>query len=293
MVVASTITMTDAQRDGDRPFGGGPNGDRAGFPGSLELEHVNKTCDASFACEIRGHHGGGNEEKKEGIFVCRETYHPITGDSQVRARCIASDKAFETDECGCCGEDCPEAPDFQSITCENQENNITSNGGGARPSRGSQDGTRRYLVGADGSRGDGPGGDRGGSDRIPKDAVVVCRELYNPYTGVPSPVTIPIRPDHSLAGDTCGCCNNECPEGGTSNGSQVFERPDQVELDWCAVDDIVNCTLPGRRGQDGEKEQQQQQGVFVCRSMTNMLTGEQESQPLCIPTDRAWETDDC
>eukprot|EP00980_Cylindrotheca_fusiformis_P029497 scaffold23491_cov154-Cylindrotheca_fusiformis.AAC.2 len=128
--------------------------------------------------------------------------------------------------------------------------------------------------------------------------VVVCRELYNPYTGVLTPVTIPIHPDHSLAGDTCGCCNSKCPE---EVGSQIFERPDQVELDWCAADSIVNCTLPSRRGHrhgrgrghDDDDEEEEEQGVFVCRSMTNMLTGAEERQPLCIPTDHAWETDDC
>eukprot|EP00980_Cylindrotheca_fusiformis_P031223 scaffold26018_cov152-Cylindrotheca_fusiformis.AAC.2 len=300
-VAASRTTMTNAQ-PGDRPFGGGPHGERAGFPGFFELEHVNKTCDAAFACDIRGargHHAGG--EKASGIFVCRETYHPITGDSQVRAKCIASDKAFETDDCGCCGEDCPEELDFQSITCENQENITISSdgGGGGRPSKGEDhNGPPRYLVGGrEGGRrdGGGPEGGRGGSSGgrgNPKDAVVVCRELYNPYTGVLTPVTIPIRPDHSLAGDTCGCCNNECPGGGVR--SEFFKRPDQVELDWCATDDIVNCTLPGRRGHGpNDDEEEEQQGVFVCRSMTNMLTGDQESQPLCIPTDRAWETDDC
>jgi hypothetical protein len=110
-------------------------------------------------------------------------------------------------------------------------------------------------------------------------------------------VTIPISPEKSLDGDICGCCNSECPE---EIGSQIFERPDQVELDWCEANEVTNCILPRRHhhGQDedegeGDEDDAEEQGVFVCRSMANMLTGVAESQPLCIPTDRAWETDEC
>lgn len=256
----------------DRPFNGGAFGDRAGFPG-FEPEYITKTCDAEFACERRN-----NDET--GILVCRETYHPITAASQTRVKCIDSEKAFESDECGCCGDVCPEELDFLPITCPDQDIAISRSGGG-------RDG-HRFLGRGGGQGGQGGRGGGHGGGRVPEDAVVVCRELYNPFTGVLSPVTIPIDPEKSLEGDDCGCCNNECPD---EVGSQIFDRPDQVELDWCAADETVNCTLHGRRGgNDGEEEEQ---GVFVCRSMTNVLTGVEESQPLCIPTDRAWSTDDC
>jgi hypothetical protein len=120
--------------------------------------------------------------------------------------------------------------------------------------------------------------------------VFVCRDLYNPFTGEPTKVTVPIRPDHALEGDTCGCCDGVCPE----RGDKAFPRPDAIELDWCAADTITTCTLPKRKRQEDLSEgEDDRQGVFVCRSMANMLTGVAESQPVCIPSDNAWETDQC
>jgi hypothetical protein len=287
----SVLSLVLATSHAQRPFGGGPLGDRAGFPG-IQPDFVTKTCDAAFACNRRNN--------EQGIFVCRETYHPITADVQTRAECIPNDRAFESDDCGCCLEDCPEQPDYQVITCDNQDDIAISrssfSGGHGRGGRHLQGGRGGRGEGGDGEEGDGERG-RGNGDRIPDDAVVVCRELYNPFTGVLSPVTIPISPEKSLDADICGCCNSECPE---EIGSQIFERPDQVELDWC--EPITNCTLPRRQhhGRDEDEDEDaeveddvEEQGAFVCRSMVNMLTGVAESQPLCIPTDRAWETDDC
>jgi hypothetical protein len=228
-----TSTSKGSGGPGDRPFGM-PNGGRPAFPG-IEPEFTDITCAADYNCSLPR-----NGDDAAGVFVCRQLFHPITGESSARAMCIPSDRAWESDECGCCGEDCPEQPEFVDITCDDEGEDV--------------------------------------------DEVIVCRELTNPFTGQLEPTTIHIPGNRGLDGDACGCCNDVCPE----RGDQRFPRPDALNI-TCEAPELITCDLPSRK--DGEDEENE--GLFVCRTMFNPNTGESEQQPLCVPSDRAWSTDEC
>jgi hypothetical protein len=115
------------------------------------------------------------------------------------------------------------------------------------------------------------------------DVAVVCREVTNPFTGEDMFATLPVPQDRGLEGDLCGCCDDVCPE----HGKQKFPRPDLVTI-TCEVDDLITCDLRPKRGKDDTT-----QGLFVCRELFNPRTGVSEQEALCIPDDRAWETDEC
>jgi hypothetical protein len=80
------------------------------------------TCDEEFVCVFghRRHHHQQHDRNDEvnGTFVCRTTFHPITGEPFSRVRCIPTDRAWETDICGCCGDTCPEL--LNSTSCLDQ-----------------------------------------------------------------------------------------------------------------------------------------------------------------------------
>ena len=220
------------------------------------------TCSDDWTCDLRN--------GEEGTFVCRSYFNPLTGVETSKARCIPTDRAWTTDECGCCGEDCPTRPDFVDIDCGDQSD-LTWGDSDTKVSRFNnkkEDEEKKFG-----------------------DKVIVCRDLFDPFTGELKPVTIPIRSDRALEGDTCGCCNDECPV----KGEPQFDRPDLVELDWCEDDELTACTVPKKkfRGEEDEVTDEDREGVFVCRSWTNKLTGEAESKSVCIPNDGAWETDQC
>jgi hypothetical protein len=235
-----------------RPFAGGPDGDRPGFPGQTEkTEFTDITCIAD-SCSLRN----GDED---GVFVCRQMFHPITGETRERVMCIPSDRAWESDTCGCCGDnDCPEQPDFVDITCDDavDEDQIAL--------------SRAAVVPFDG------------------DVEVVCRELTDPFIGgEPVRTTLYIPANRGLDGDTCGCCDDTCPEP----GDMTFPRPDAVSI-TCETDvDLITCGLPSRK-KDGEADEEEE-GLFVCRKVFNPITGESEQHPVCVPSDRAWSTDEC
>jgi hypothetical protein len=219
---------------GHRPFGG-PHGDRPGFPGLIEFaEFTDIMCSTDYDCSYR--------KDNDGVFVCRQSFHPITGENHTRAMCIPSDSAWETDECGCCGEDCPAQPDFVQIACDDE-----------------------------------------GKDHHE----VVCRELTNPFTGELENTTIRIDAYWGLDGDTCGCCDGACPEHGHDNR---FPRPDTVNI-TCNATELITCNLPPRK--HSANAEVAEEGLLVCRKAFNPITGESEQQPLCIPSDHAWSTDEC
>jgi hypothetical protein len=243
-----------------RPFSGGPNGDMPGFPGQeFEFNLTSISCDAAYDCEM---HNGD-----PGVFVCRVMFHPITGEESSRAQCIPSDEAWGTDGCGCCGEDCPEQPDFIDNGCANTTQGV------ANTTQEVANTTQDVAF----ERHNRPGG-------ADADVDVVCRTMTNPFTGDEMPMTLPIPADRGLDGDMCGCCDGGCPEP----GEEIFERPDFVEKS-CETEGLIACDIPHRRGEDGSEEQ----GFFVCREMFNARTGDSEQEALCISEDRAWETDDC
>lgn len=47
-------------------------------------------------------------EERNGTWVCRSVYHPITGMLRNSSACIDPDYALESDECGCCEDVCPQ-----------------------------------------------------------------------------------------------------------------------------------------------------------------------------------------
>jgi hypothetical protein len=69
------------------------------------------TCEGGidFSCDLP-------RVDEEGIFVCRTYTHSVSGETNMVPVCIPTDKAFESDECGCCGEVCPTECD--SCPCE-------------------------------------------------------------------------------------------------------------------------------------------------------------------------------
>jgi hypothetical protein len=89
-------------KSGGRP-GGGPGGARGGMD---DANFFNITCDSEidFSCDL---HRGATKE--DGVFVCRTHTNVMDeGRNNSFPVCIPTDKALESDECGCCGEDCPE-----------------------------------------------------------------------------------------------------------------------------------------------------------------------------------------
>lgn len=230
--------------------------DKPKRPGFVEAELVDIACSDEWACDARN--------GEAGTFVCRSKFNPLTGESRSKSICIPSGKALKTDECGCCGEECPELPDFTPISCEDQELDW---------------GDSEIEL------------ERKRPDLDRPDKVAVCRELYDPFTGELTPTTIFIKADHALEGDVCGCCSGECPV----RGEPQFERPEGVELDFCAAEELTSCTIPKRKQIGDEVEEETTEGVFVCRSYFSKFTGETKEKSVCIdPADGAWpENDSC
>lgn len=218
------------------------------FDLDVDFELTEITCDAEFACETR-------RDQVAGTFVCRTIFNPITGAERTQSLCIEPDQAWPTDQCGCCSDDCPERPEFTEITCDNTELDLDS-----------LEGFPKRL------------GSRFGETRE-----IVCRTVFDPFTGEPVPVTLPIPSDKALEGDTCGCCDGKCPELG---GGSPFSRPDFVEK-TCSAEELITCDLR-KRGDEDEAV-----GQFVCRTRYNPLTGDAKQEAMCISEDRAVETDEC
>ena len=275
-------------RGGERPFGGGgPRGDGLpGFPGreDIDLVDINDVCTpaAEDTCALRN--------GQDGVFVCRSRYAPLTGDLEQETKCIASDKAWSTDDCGCCEDECPEQPDFEDLPCNPDDQAALDFGGRER---------------------DGDDSD------IEK--VIICRSLFNPFDGQELPTTIRVPINRGLDGDVCGCCDGVCP----SRGEDRFPRPDLVTKSCGGLEDdgpLIPCTIKrkgkkggyhGGRGDhhgrgglgdgfrrilqddvDGDTDADRE-GFFVSRTYYNPITGESDQEVLCIDEDRAWATDVC
>ena len=145
--------------------------------------------------------------------------------------CIPSDRAWESDDCGCCdgAEACPEQPDFVDLTCDDDVED--------------EDATALSRA--------------GGGARFDGDVEVVCRELTNPFTGgEPVRTTIHIPVNRGLDGDTCGCCDNVCPEP----GEMRFPRPDQVSITCSKVEEeLITCGLPSRKNKNSEEQDEEEE----------------------------------
>ena len=238
-----------------RPFSGGPHGNKPGFPGDIELELTEITCDADLRCAL--------PYDNDGTYVCRERYQPITGEINAIALCIPNEKAWVTDECGCCGDTCNEQPDFIEINCDGDDQDSG------------------IAVSRSGGHGHNP-------FRDDVEVAIICRSLFNPFTGEKFDATIPVPSTQGLDGDTCGCCDGVCPE----RGQERFPRPEPVDIE-CLANNEISCELPrkGRGEQDALVDGTE--GLFVCREVFNPITGVSDQQALCIPSGKAWATDEC
>ena len=70
--------------------------------------------------------------------------------------------------------------------------------------------------------------------------------------------------------------------GGLFDGPEG-DRPDFFNITCTEQQEDSSCELP--RGDE--------EGVFVCRTRTHRVTGENNTVPVCIPTDKAIEGDEC
>eukprot|EP00980_Cylindrotheca_fusiformis_P030095 scaffold24360_cov127-Cylindrotheca_fusiformis.AAC.1 len=176
------------------------------------------------------------------VKVCRTGYHPVTGDEISKSLCIRPERGTALDTCGCCSENsnCLKKPEFESINCTDVVNRNLQN----------------------------------------PNAAVVCRDLFNPFTGVQEPETIPIPKHKSLEGDVCGCCGGitSCPTPG--EGLPIFERPATTD-ETCATSGPIECQRRNRTG------------FFVCRTITNPATGVSHDRSVCVEEGQAWEGDTC
>ena len=100
----------------------------------------------------------------------------LSGEEKAQAKCILEDQAWESDQCGCCGEDCPDRsrPSFVELECAEPEEACS---------------LRNGMPG-----------------------VFACRSIFNPFDGALQPTSLCIPSDKAWETDTCGCCfDTGCP----------------------------------------------------------------------------------
>lgn len=124
-----------------------------------------------------------DDNSTDGFFVCREFFDPRgLGESRKEAVCISADRALETDQCGCCGDVCPENPRNVDIDCSvNRQEE--------------EDHECQFRSGESG--------------------VLVCRSIFHPFDGLVRERSFCIRPDNAWITDVCGCCEEGCPSRGS------------------------------------------------------------------------------
>eukprot|EP00339_Tiarina_fusa_P014142 CAMPEP_0117005828 /NCGR_PEP_ID=MMETSP0472-20121206/6283_1 /TAXON_ID=693140 ORGANISM="Tiarina fusus, Strain LIS" /NCGR_SAMPLE_ID=MMETSP0472 /ASSEMBLY_ACC=CAM_ASM_000603 /LENGTH=418 /DNA_ID=CAMNT_0004707137 /DNA_START=87 /DNA_END=1343 /DNA_ORIENTATION=- len=108
-----------------------------------------------------------------GIFVCREHFSAFTGLSDTAAVCIPPSHSWATDECGCCGGECPDPPVAASAICDDVED-----------------------IACELNSGD--------------TGTFVCRSLFHPIDGQVRYRSLCVV--DTFVSDSCGCCDWECPE---------------------------------------------------------------------------------
>eukprot|EP00980_Cylindrotheca_fusiformis_P031222 scaffold26018_cov152-Cylindrotheca_fusiformis.AAC.1 len=176
------------------------------------------------------------------VKVCRTGYNPVTGVQVSKSICIQPEQGTALDTCGCCSDNsnCLKKPEFESITCTDVVNKNLPN----------------------------------------PDAAVVCRELYNPFTGILVNETIPIPKDKALEGDVCGCCGgiSGCPT--PDEALDIFKPPATTD-ETCAASGPVEC------------QRQNRTGFYVCRTITNPSTGVSSDRSVCVEEGQVWEYDTC
>jgi hypothetical protein len=210
-------------------------------------------CGEKFACNLP--RGG------IGTFVCRETFHPMNQEVHTMATCIPTDKAWETDICGCCGDVCPERLQFTNISCHGQEENMMDHNG-----------------------------------EYNERSAMVCRHLFDPYTGDRTLETTLIIPyNHALDDDMCGCCDGNC----SMDHGWHIPRPDFSVNVTCQGDELITCQHHGQTMFNGSTTVERSsmgfsgEGQFVCREWFNVRTGHAKRESVCVHPDRTWDSDVC
>eukprot|EP00934_Nitzschia_sp_Nitz4_P002173 Nitzschia sp. Nitz4//scaffold133_size116822//84569//85588//NITZ4_003815-RA/size116822-est2genome-gene-0.81-mRNA-1//1//CDS//3329535420//2173//frame0 len=249
LLAASPLgTMAGKSKGGNGK--GGHGGGSKNTTSALAVDYVNITCADDYIC---GH----------GVYVCRTSFDVITAEETSDYKCIDTDKAWSTDVCGCCGEECPEYREEVEFYCD-----------------ASAEDSRRTLRG-----GGSKGGNKKGGGHFVDNKVYLCRSLYDPYTGESTSVTVIGKNGTALEGDTCGCCDDVCPEDGDSQ----FEEPELVDA---TCDAPIACNMTKNHHHKGDDTVEE--GLYVCRTSYNTLTGEDFQKSLCVvPSNSTYETDTC
>jgi hypothetical protein len=78
-----------------------PNGVGARCADMWDVEFTTISCNESYLCSQTP------IQVTEGVLVCRTLYNMYTGEKTTRTSCISTSRALSSDECGCCGGDCP------------------------------------------------------------------------------------------------------------------------------------------------------------------------------------------
>jgi hypothetical protein len=117
-----------------------------------------------------------DDAKQKGSFCAASSSTLARGVAQNEALCIPEDRAWDTDDRGCCGEDCPTRPRPVDIEC-------------------TEDAADSCEM------------------RNREDGVFVCRTLFHPVDGEIRERSLCIPSDRAWVTDTCGCCEDEsgCP----------------------------------------------------------------------------------
>jgi hypothetical protein len=158
---------------------------------------IEKSClvedpDSHVPCEMPPPSHVSDGEMTEGFFVCRTFLDPMgLEESRKEAICIRGDRAFETDECGCCGGECPEQPRNVDIDCSAES---------------TEDQECQFKNGESG--------------------VFVCRTIFHPLNGQVHQRSFCIPPDRAWINDVCGCCEDGCP---TNRYGAFDDEPMQLE----------------------------------------------------------------
>jgi hypothetical protein len=177
-------------------------------------QFIEKSCSAEdsnshIPCEMPPPNDELDGELNEGFFVCRTFLDPRgIEESRKEAICISGDRAFETDECGCCGGDCPEQPRNVDIDCSGDS---------------SVDQECQFKNGESG--------------------VFVCRTIFHPLGGQVHQRSFCIPPDRAWITDVCGCCEDGCPtarsgafdDESTQLEAMALEVPDDTSTEEAAA----------------------------------------------------------
>lgn len=190
---------------------GNGNGENNGFGGNGgNGQNGGDAGNNGFGGNTTVSRSGNSFENGDRTIVCRVMPNPFTGEDTRVTIPIASGRAFEGDECGCCDGVCPQRgearfqrPDFVDLSCEGES-----------------------LIGCDLP----PRSGNGHGEEVVEQGLFVVRSLFDPHTGEEQREAICIPGSRAWEGDECGCGNQACPEQPRSVDVQCDAEEDQCQL---------------------------------------------------------------